>query len=59
MTFVGGLQNDLLHVGQFLDLADQRDHDFRHGCRSRILLLDLDGRLDDGAGLHLGDFRIA
>ena len=24
-----------------------------------ILLLDLDGRLDDSAGLHLGDFRIA
>ncbi len=58
MTFLAVSSNDLLDVGQLLDLADQRDHDFRMDVVA-ILLLDLDGRLDDRTGLHLGDFRIA
>ena len=60
-TFDAGLLHDLLGHGdrplleedEFLDGADQRDHDL--GQDALALLLDLDGGLDDGADLHVAD----
>ncbi len=36
--------------------ADERDHDL--GQDLDLLLLDVDGGLDDGAGLHVADLRV-
>src|SRR5699024_9753243 len=54
---VGGLDNHVLDVLEFLDLAHQRNHDVR-GDHLVSLGADLQGSLDNGVGLHLGDFRI-
>lgn len=49
--------NDVLDELELLALADQRDHDVRRDHRAG-LGADLERRLDDGVGLHLGDLRI-
>ena len=43
---------------QLLDLAHQGDHDLGHHVPVGMLGLDVQGGLDDGAGLHGGDLRI-
>ena len=55
---VGRGGDDVLDELQLLDLADQRDHDLRLDAVPGELLVDLDGGVDDGGGLHLGDLRI-
>ena len=55
---VGGGGHDVLDELQLLDLADQRDHDLGLDIVLRMLLVDVDGGVDDGGGLHLGDLRI-
>ena len=50
--------HDVLDILELLDLADQRDHDLGHDVPVGMVLLDVEGGLDDGAGLHLGDLRI-
>ena len=55
---VGGLDHHVLDVFQLLDLAHQGDHDLGHHGPVGVLLLDVDGGVDDGGGLHGGDLRI-
>ena len=52
-----GLHDDILHVFELFDFADQRNHDLRLNFNA-LLLRHLNGRFHDGTGLHLGDFRI-
>ena len=54
---VGGIGDRFLDKLQLLDLTHQRDHDLGNH-RLAGLLGDVDGGIDDGRGLHLGDFRI-
>ena len=54
--FFGNCDHDLLLVVEFLDAADQRDHDF--GDDLHALLGDLDDRFENGARLHFGDLGI-
>ena len=54
--FLGDAMDDLDLEIEFLLEADERDHDFR--LHLDAFLLDLGGGFEDGAGLHLGDFRI-
>ncbi len=56
-NFLGHAIDDFLLVFQFLDAADQRDHDFRNHLHA--LLRHLHGGFEDGAGLHLGDLGIS
>ena len=53
---LGDGDGPLLEEGELLDRADQRDHDL--GEDLLALLLDLDGRLDDGADLHVADLGV-
>ena len=53
---IGRLVDDLLLVAELLVVSDQRDHDLDVNGRTRCA--DVHGSLDDGAGLHLGDFGI-
>jgi hypothetical protein len=41
---------------EFLAKADERDHHFRDDRRAGDPSCRLDGSLEDGAGLHLGNF---
>src|ERR1019366_5224851 len=54
--FFGHGDHNLLLVVEFLDAADQRDHDF--GDDLHALLGHLDGSFEDGARLHFGDLGI-
>src|ERR1035437_4707464 len=54
--FLGNRDHDLLLILEFLDAADQRDHDF--GDHLHALLEDLYDRFEDGARLHFGDLGI-
>ena len=54
--FRGDPHHDLLLVLQFLDAADQRNHDLRNHLDT--LLGYPDGGFEDGARLHLRDLRI-
>ena len=54
--FVGDVDHDLLLILEFLDAADQRNHDFRNNFHA--LLGHLHGGFEDGARLHFGDFGI-
>ena len=53
MLLLGDRDRPLLEERQLLDRADQRDHDL--GQDGLAPLLDLDGRLDDRADLHVAD----
>ena len=55
---VSNCNNDVLYELQLLDLANQRNHDFRNDGPVRMSLLHIDGSLDDSSGLHLCNFRI-
>ena len=57
--FISSLDNDILDIFQFGNIAYQRDHDFRNDMPLRMFLVDFDGSTDDRFGLHLGDFRIS
>ena len=52
----GDAIDDRLLIAQLLHEADQRNHDFRDDLQP--FLVQPAGRLDDGARLHLGDFRV-
>ena len=52
-ALVGHGDGPLLEERQFLDGADERDHDL--GQDALALLLHLDGRLDDRPHLHVAD----
>src|ERR1035437_2845398 len=54
--FLGNRHHYLLLILEFLDAADQRDHDF--GDHLHALLEDLYDRFEDGARLHFGDLGI-
>ena len=55
ITSRGDAIDDRLLIAQLLHVADQRNHDL--GNDLQPFLLQLAGRLDDGARLHLGDLR--
>ena len=52
-TCVGDAANDGGLVAHLFDGADERDHDLE--VRFAAVILDVDGGLEDGARLHLGD----
>ena len=54
---VRDLDDNVLDELQLLDLADQRDHDVG-GDHVAGLSRDVQGCLDDSAGLHRGDLRV-
>ena len=54
---LGGVVHDLLHKGQFLLGANQGNHDLGNDVIAAFLL-HVDGSLQHGAGLHLGDFGV-
>src|ERR1035441_1341783 len=54
--FLGNGDHDLLLILEFLDAADQRDHDF--GDHLHALLGHLHDGFEDGARLHFGDLGI-
>ena len=54
--FLGDAMDDLGLEIEFLLEADERDHDFR--LHLDLLLRDIGRGFEDGARLHLGDFRI-
>ncbi len=57
LDHLGGHAVDDLHLEfEFLGEPNQRDHDL--GTDFDAFLLHLGGGLEDGASLHLGDFRI-
>ena len=51
---VGGGDHHVLDVLELLDLAHQGDHDLGHHLPVGVLLLDVDGGVDDGGGLSWG-----
>ena len=53
---LGDAADDVALVLHLLDAAGQRNHDLR--IHVDALLLDIDGGLQNGARLHLGDLRI-
>ena len=52
------LDDDVLDELHFLCLARQRDHDLGNDVPVGMIALDVDRSLDDGLGLHDGDFGI-
>ena len=56
---VRSLDHDVLHELVFLHFANQGDHDFRNDLPIGMTALHSQRGLDDGAGLHSGDFGIS
>ena len=54
---IGHAGDDVLHIGELLQLAHQGNHDLRDHSPLGVAGLDGQGSLDDGAGLHPGDLR--
>ena len=52
------LYNYLLNILKFLNLANERNHDFWLNCPIRMCLLNIDSCTDNSLCLHLCNFRI-
>ena len=57
-TFVRRFYDDTFYVCEFLDLSDERNHDFGNDIPFGMSFGHVDCRADDRARLHCRDFRI-